>query len=779
MSRYLSPSKITLLTLLSLYVDSLVPVHATVPILSFIIDQLVPQEAPSSNYHSISPSKPRTFILPIEQFQNACADHASAVTGRTIWDLLLRRLWHIDSLERLHEFFEKMGNMLALTREELRAEAAEGAPRPPSNRILFSRASPVGGFVRRAQLEFVRYQFHNVVALWKSFIAYRQSTWPAWKKRNQSASRLSFDTNLDDPVPQDRLARAMYGGEPEQLDLGATAVSTEDLERLLEFQVDEMQKLGNRITDEIKSQLRLMLESNITLPSLSHYVKFLDTWRAGDYPSSFEHLHRYFDYTMQNRDRTFYQYALLNLAILQADFHCHAEAVAAMQETICAARENKDMGCLNFSLSWLYHFGKAHPTDFGGVEKRSTMSIEREGLAFLRAKAREAGMWSLWSTSILSEAKLILANGESVAEAFENILKSSHINVVKGMTNVLGAQMLLQSSIWTRLGVGHLAWSHCEMFLQCYAGQAPVEDVLKCLCRSAYIARPAFRSLAQAGRYEEALAKMQEISSESLRVLRIYQYWTIFSGVIRLRRELYRNNLRVAEHLCSQLLAQESTEPDIAIEIRLLEIDLLVHRGAYTQALSNLERMSRRLADEHADIYHRIRLLNIKAHLLSRSGVVLKGFSLAVRAASIAWRAQLLPPLWDALGAIANVLVHLKEFDAAAQLLVAIIPQVLECDDAALSARSYAILGDAQMGLASRISASAASGVKFKEQVNKTTESIDRAFEEYSRIEDIEGQCEMLAKKASIMNLVGDAALAEDYAARYLDLKRASQARLE
>ena len=43
---------------------------------------------------------------------------------------------------------------------------------------------------------------------------------------------------------------------------------------------------------------------------------------------------------------------------------------------------------------------------------------------------------------------------------------------------------------------------------------------------------------------------------------------------------------------------------------------------------------------------------------------------------------------------------------------------------------------------------------------------------EYSRLEDIVGQCEMMAKKATIMHLFGELALADDCAARYLDLKR-------
>ena len=112
---------------------------------------------------------------------------------------------------------------------------------------------------------------------------------------------------------------------------------------------------------------------------------------------------------MHNRDRTFYQYALLNLAILQADFGCFSEALAAMQETISTARENNDMACLNYSLSWLYHFGKAHPSQMDEIRGRGILGIEKEALAFLKSKAKETSMWSLLSTSLLSEARLTLS----------------------------------------------------------------------------------------------------------------------------------------------------------------------------------------------------------------------------------------------------------------------------------------------------------------------------------------------------------------------------------
>ena len=113
---------------------------------------------------------------------------------------------------------------------------------------------------------------------------------------------------------------------------------------------------------------------------------------------------------MHNRDRTFYQYALLNLAILNADFGCCSEALTAMHETISTAREINDIGCLNYSMNWLYHFGKAHPEAMEDVRRKGILGTEKESLVFLKAKAKETSMWGLLSTSLLSEAKLALSN---------------------------------------------------------------------------------------------------------------------------------------------------------------------------------------------------------------------------------------------------------------------------------------------------------------------------------------------------------------------------------
>lgn len=190
---------------------------------------------------------------------------------------------------------------------------------------------------------------------------------------------------------------------------------------------------------------------------------------------------------------------------------------------------------------------------------------------------------------------------------------------------------------------------------------------------------------------------------------------------------------------------------------------------SYSEALRELETCYAKLDERSSDIFQRLKLLTLKASILDKCGRPEKGFSVAVRAATIAYRAKLLPALWEAVGAISNILINLREFVAAEKMLDSIMPQVLECEDCDLAARSYSLLVDAQMGQAGQANPESP---KRKEHLTKALEFLDRAFTEYSRMDDIGGQCEMMAKKATIMHLVGDLVLANDYAAKYLDLRK-------
>jgi anaphase-promoting complex subunit 5 len=66
----------------------------------------------------------------------------------------------------------------------------------------------------------------------------------------------------------------------------------------------------------------------------------------------------------------------------------------------------------------------------------------------------------------------------------------------------------------------------------------------------------------------------------------------------------------------------------------------------------------------------------LKALLCAKIGRPQKGFTVAMRAARAAWQAKLVPALWEAWGAVANILGALREYDAERRVLAAILPQV-------------------------------------------------------------------------------------------------------
>ena len=188
---------------------------------------------------------------------------------------------------------------------------------------------------------------------------------------------------------------------------------------------------------------------------------------------------------MQSRGRYLYQYALMNLAVLQADFGCLEEAVAAMLETVAVAKEFFDNCGLDFALNWLYHFGRAHPRFAGEIAAKSMMGSARENLAYVRVSARETGMWTLWMSALLSHTKMYLAGGRSVATALVYMVRSSQVLVERNLKSMAGAHMALAAAVWDRLGLAYHSSATCEIFLRCHAGNSPLDDGIKVRPRDA------------------------------------------------------------------------------------------------------------------------------------------------------------------------------------------------------------------------------------------------------------------------------------------------------
>lgn len=247
MGRYLTPAKIGLLALIELYTDAVVPTTSTIEILSFALNQILPAVFLSSQpVDSTSPDH-LPFILDLKAFETLLSAHpTSGLPGRTLWDSFLKKLWDIDSLHALHEFIVRRAFLLARTREEVLRDHEVGIPPPSDDMILLGHMSPFGSFVRRAKFEFERLQFDDTLKLWKVFMAWRQETRAYWARRNGLLHKWAGDRVLKETEEEsgvenaEYLALIAYG----EVDLGTAEddfVSTGDVEKLLEFQVDRIQ----------------------------------------------------------------------------------------------------------------------------------------------------------------------------------------------------------------------------------------------------------------------------------------------------------------------------------------------------------------------------------------------------------------------------------------------------------------------------------------------------------------------------------------------------------
>lgn len=246
MPRFLTPAKIGLLALIELYTDAMVPTSSTIPILSFIVNQLLPATYSKALPRQQSPPHSLPFVLDLKAFETLLRKTypaAAGLPGRSLWDHFLKKIWDIDSLDALHIFFAKRTHLLAKTREEIQRDGEIGIPPPAPDMILLSRTSPFGSFVRRSKVEFERLRFSDALALWTAFINWRHETKAYWGKRNTGLGKWAGDKALGDGEQEwgldgtEMLATVAYGASV--VDEGC--VSTDDVEKMLEFQVEQMQ----------------------------------------------------------------------------------------------------------------------------------------------------------------------------------------------------------------------------------------------------------------------------------------------------------------------------------------------------------------------------------------------------------------------------------------------------------------------------------------------------------------------------------------------------------
>lgn len=336
MPRYLTATKIALLLLIDTYTTVDLPPTSRHEILNFLAARIIIRSDFDSG--SLSERFELATADDISSFADTLSKLPAHVPGRSVYDLFLARVWAIDGLDAIFEFVRNVADSVGSPP----AATEDGEETLPK----ISRVSPLGQFIRRSRVEFTRLQFADAQALWVSFAAFRSSSYPTWAARNPDAAQ---DLQASEPA-----------WATSTLPTSASAqTSTEDTSLLLSFSIHHLQKLGHRLPPGLKANLAGFLDQNLdsNTQSLQHFLSFFEHWRAGQYTMALESLHRYFDYSIASqgpgamgRDvgkdsnggggsssggvRVYYQYALLHLSVLHADFERWEASVAAMEECV-------------------------------------------------------------------------------------------------------------------------------------------------------------------------------------------------------------------------------------------------------------------------------------------------------------------------------------------------------------------------------------------------------------------------------------------------------------
>lgn len=170
----------------------------------------------------------------------------------------------------------------------------------------------------------------------------------------------------------------------------------------------------------------------------------------------------------------------------------------------------------------------------------------------------------------------------------------------------------------------------------------------------------------------------------------------------------YRESFEAADVYLEQLRpARAFAESEVTHEITMLEIELLRKKHDYQTALAVLNGAIQRLKSttkagqsparpfyfelsdgtfemiilanlfcRRTDLAHNLRLLNAKAHVFACAGQPLKGLSIALRAAASAERHLLISVLVEAIAVLGPILMELRKYGAAKDILGAAAPMV-------------------------------------------------------------------------------------------------------
>lgn len=697
----ISSSKIPILVLIKHYCYHKLPQRCIPPILSKLVELITINPNATDRNQTANkelltvyfPSLPE-FLRSIEDavhlfFNNSNQNNIKIEEDiRLIKHQILRELWDMRSYEDFFSFLESLSVLIIDPNTEFDSNILMLKSTPKPSKMLFS-SSFFGSIIVSIGTAAIALTFEEGLKLWKAFIVYRQETADVWISLNGLNNGLC-EASCDDYFESMVLPQAYVVKEFSKTNL----YSTVDLSCLFQTQVAKLQKSSSTISKPLQKLLDSLSHSERSLIPSSYHIEYLNSWRNADYDESFDSLHRYFDYMMSNKRQYFYHYALLALASMHSSFGANQEALRAIDEAILVARENKDLDCLNYLLTWLLNFIISKPELF--INSTSHPS-RTEIINFLRSKTKETNNKMLQAITFQFEAVVAMLEGTDLTSVMENVTKSMFLilnleNVSDTKSRFLTTCQLF-CGIWARIGYPGLAKLYLESAID-IARETDYEFDLGILyIRKAFI-------LYFEGSVEEAFELLATIEDSSLKDFSMNKKWNTAKNILSFYACLKK--CQYAE--CSIILARSEAlsanfdDQDIANEI-------IYQRALLNFGTNNIDTGVKLLTDritvmkDHIIVYNHfwfVRFQTLYAQsFLEYTKYPERGLSVLLNAINLTHRSSFIFNLCESILCLCKLIIKIDiigSMDDVKSLLSEFLPKILQLKNIDMISTAYYLL---------------------------------------------------------------------------------------
>lgn len=109
--------------------------------------------------------------------------------------------------------------------------------------------------------------------------------------------------------------------------------------------------------------------------------------------------------------------------------------------------------------------------------------------------------------------------------------------------------MLVQCALYSRLGLTHLSGVYCDLLLDCYHNNCPIDERVRATARIGFSVSSdelifcfllRCREAMNNGRYDDALQIFEAVDPLIQRILRYQQYIFLCIGLVKLKRAIRR-----------------------------------------------------------------------------------------------------------------------------------------------------------------------------------------------------------------------------------------------